>query len=333
MKISVLMSFYNAEPFLAECLQSIIDQTETDWELIAVNNFATDESEATLHGFAERDSRIHVLRNREEGIIQALRMALKNSTGRLITRMDADDIMPPRKFEFMKEALQEHGPGHLVTGLVRYFTHEGEVGGGFLRYADWLNQLTRRSTNFSEIYRECVIPSPAWMCYREDLLAAGAFEPHTYPEDYDLCFRFYRQGLQVLGLSELLHHWRDYPSRTSRTDERYADQLYFHLKVPWFLKLDHDPARPLLLWGAGSKGKTLARHLQEAGATFHWITGNPRKQGKHIYGHLLQPESLLEELEHPQVLIAVTAPEAIKKMEERMKKEGRVKGRDVFYFC
>ena len=333
MKISVLMSFYNAEPFLAECLQSIIEQTETDWELIAVNNFATDESEATLRAFAERDPRIRLFHNREEGIIQALRLALARSSGQLITRMDADDIMPPRKFELMKSALQKHGPGHLVTGLVRYFTHEGEVGGGFLRYADWLNRLTRHSVNFSEIYRECVIPSPAWMCYREDLLAAGAFKPAIYPEDYDLCFRFYRQGLQVVGLPELLHHWRDYPSRTSRTDERYADQLFFHLKTPWFLELDRDTDRPLVLWGAGAKGKALARHLQEAGAEFHWITGNPRKQGKHIYAQLLQPESLLEELTNPQILVAVTAPEAIKNIEEQMEGEGKMKGRDVFYFC
>lgn len=333
MKISILMSFYNAEPFLTPCIQSILNQTESDWELIAVNDFATDQSVQIIRRFAERDSRIKVLENTREGIVPALQLALKHSSGQLITRMDADDLMQPNKLKLMKTVLQQNGPGSVITCLVKYFSHEGPVGGGYLRYAEWLNNLTLKSHNFTEVYRECVIPSPAWMCFRSDLLAADAFHPEVYPEDYDLCFRFYRQKLKVIGLPQILHHWRDYPHRTSRTDARYANPRFFALKVPWFNRLDRDSSRPLVLWGAGPTGKELAQHLTHSGNEFIWITGNPTKHGKNIYGTVVQPESILKSLKNPQILIAISAPKARYEIEETLQISGLKKGKDVFYFC
>lgn len=333
MKISILMSFFNAEPFLTPCIESIIAQSEPYWELIAVNNFATDHSAKTISEFARRDNRIILLENTREGIVPALQMALSHSTGQLITRMDADDLMPPDKLALMKQTLIKSGPKHLVTGLVRYFAHEGKVGGGFLRYAEWLNELTRKNAHFSEVYRECVIPSPAWMCFRQDLLDAQAFQPEVYPEDYDLCFRFYRNQIKVLGIPHLLHHWRDYPTRTSRTDERYANPSFFELKTCWFLKTDYSPARPLVLWGAGPKGKQLAKHLIKSGVPFHWLTGNAAKHGKNIYGTILQSETELDTLKRPQILLAVSSPPDIAEIEDRLLQKGFQKGKDLFPFC
>ena len=93
------MPVKNAQPFLTDCIKSILSQTETDWELVAVNDGSTDNSKAILEQFAQADKRIHVLENNGAGIIAALRLAYSKSQGNLITRMDADDIMPPIKLE------------------------------------------------------------------------------------------------------------------------------------------------------------------------------------------------------------------------------------------
>lgn len=329
-KVSILMPVFNAAPFLEECLDSIRAQTFKDWVLWAVDDFSTDNSAATLAAYAQKDARIRPLSNNDKGIIPALRLAFAKSGGQLITRMDADDKMPPEKLALMYDALEKAGPGHLATGLVQYFSQTG-IRGGYRRYEQWLNQLVYQDRHYPEIYRECVIPSPAWMVYREDLQGCGAFDPDRYPEDYDLVFRFYAQDLTVLSIPELLHYWRDHADRSSRTLEQYANQSYFKLKLPWFLQLDRETDRPLVLWGAGAKGKQVAKMLLEAGEDFHWVCDNEAKIGLDIYGQRMQHYNMTPTLDHPQVLVLVSNPKEQKVIRDQLTGWGLAAGKDYFF--
>lgn len=301
--ISILLPVYNAAPYLEECLQSILAQSHTDWELIAVDDFSSDGSAEVLTAFAARDGRIRVLENQSKGIIPALRLAYAQSRGDHITRMDADDIMPPRKLELMVAACR---PEVVVTGRVAYFRSDGPLGDGYQRYADWLNGLVERQAHWQEIYRECVIPSPAWMMTRETLEGIGAFDSDRYPEDYDLVFRMYGHALEVLALDVLLHHWRDHGQRASRNDPNYSDNRFLDLKLTYFLQNDRADDRPLALWGAGDKGKYLARALQALDVAFSWHTDNPKKIGKDIYDLRLQASSDVPR--DAQCLLLVASP-------------------------
>ena len=95
------MPVRNASKYLDECLQSIINQTEEKWELLAVDDHSSDESLDLLKTYAAKDHRVKVYKNNGKGIIPALRLAFENSLGNLITRMDADDIMLPQKLELL----------------------------------------------------------------------------------------------------------------------------------------------------------------------------------------------------------------------------------------
>ena len=330
--ISVLMPVYNAEPFLRECLDSILAQSEQDWELWAINDFSTDNSREILQQYTQKDSRINVLQNNRKGIIGALRLAYQKANGTLITRMDADDLMPNTKLATLKGLLQKHGKGHVATGKVHYFP-EAIIGDGYRRYQDWLNRINLEGTTYREIYKECVIASPCWMVWRSDLDQCGAFESNQYPEDYDLVFRFYKNQLKVLCANETMHLWRDHGDRASRNDEHYANNSYFKLKVPYFLKLDHEPNRPLVIWGAGKKGKHLARLLSEANQDFHWVCDNPNKIGRTIYNIPVSGLDHLDRIPNAQIIVAVSNPEEQGKMEQLFIKEGQKKGKDYFFFC
>ncbi|HKK75124.1 MAG TPA: glycosyltransferase family 2 protein [Saprospiraceae bacterium] len=307
-KISILMPVYNAAPYLEECLESILSQTFPDWVLWAVDDFSTDNSASILEAFAKKDSRIRPLPNTDKGIIPALRTAFAKSTGQLLTRMDADDKMPVQKLALMQAAMRKAGRGHLATGRVQYFSQKG-IQDGYRRYEQWLNHLVHEDRHYEEIYRECVIPSPAWMVYREDLLRCEAFKPNRYPEDYDLVFRFYQYGLKVIPIPELLHYWRDHRDRSSRTMAQYANQSYFKLKIPWFLTLDREAGRPLVLWGAGNKGKQVAKMLLQTEEDFRWVCDNQAKIGLDIYGLRMQHYQAITQMDDPQVLVLVSNPE------------------------
>jgi len=331
--ISILMPVFNAASFLKACLNSIREQSLKDWELLAVDDHSTDNSAVILTKFAAMDNRIHFLKNKKKGIIPALRLAFEHSGGDFITRMDADDLMPVDKLAHLHTTLLEKGPGHVVTGTVNYFSDTG-LGDGYKKYESWLNGLVLHHTHFKELYRECVLPSPAWLIHRTDLIAAGAFNGNRYPEDYDLCFRFFEQGFKIVGIPETVHLWRDHPDRTSRNDPTYADQNYLDLKLYWFTKLHYDTRRPFAIWGAGKKGKLMARYFLEQSLSFHWITDNSKKQGINIYDQILTaPEALFSKQTNLIIGIAVATPSAREEIENFLHEKNKQEGVDYFWFC
>lgn len=319
-------------PYLSACLDSILQQSETNWELWAIDDHSTDESYRVLQEYALKDKRVQVRTNNGHGIIQALRLAYSCSTGALISRMDADDLMPPKKLTLLKEGLLAKGPGHLSIGLVEYFSVD-ELGNGYINYQNWLNNLSLREKNYSDIYKECVIPSPCWMVFRADLDDCGAFHPDFYPEDYDLCFRFYQKALKVICIPQILHLWRDHASRTSRNDPNYADIHFFELKIKYFLQLDYIKDKSLILWGAGKKGKKLAKLLNDYKVPFHWITDNSRKMGKHIYNTKIESTEIVKYDASQQLIIAIAAPNDLASITQKLENAQLSKSSDYFVFC
>lgn len=330
--ISILIPFKNTETFISDCLESITNQTYTNWELLIVDDNSTDSSYSIVNDFSKRDSRIQLLKNDGSGIIDALKLAFKSSSGSLITRMDSDDLMRPTKLETLANNLIQHGKGHVATGLVSYFSAEG-IKSGYKNYETWLNSLTQKGTNFSEIYKECVIPSPCWMVYREDLIACNAFNPERYPEDYDLAFRFYKKKLKCIPCDIVLHDWRDYSYRTSRTDDHYAENHFIPLKLDYFLELDYISEKTLVVWGAGAKGKFIAKSLIEKDIAFEWICDNPKKIGKDIYGKLLKPFSYLEVIDNAQSIITVANQIEQKEIRDYMNQLNLKPIFDYVFFC
>jgi len=304
--VSILMPMKNAGAFIEECVDSIVSQTFEDWELVVVDDHSTDDSQAILLDYSQKDKRIKVLKNTGKGIIKALELAYGASSGAYVSRMDADDIMTADKLELMLEALESKGKGHIAVGLVEYFSADG-VGNGYRQYAEWLNELTLSASNFSDIYKECSIPSPCWMVHRVDFDACGGFGVEVYPEDYDLAFRFRKMGLKVAAVKKVIHLWRDYPTRTSRTNEHYTDNRFLELKVSHFLAQDYNADLSLVVWGAGHRGKKIARLLAENGLTFEWFCDNPKKIGREIYGTYLQGLSGLFEREQSQVMVSISS--------------------------
>lgn len=314
----------NAAPYIEECLESIANQSYTHYELIIVDDHSTDNSAELVQAFLA-SNRIRLVENTGKGIIPALQQGYRESKGEIITRMDADDVMPLQKLEWMVNKLLIHDEGHVVTGLVKYF-REGEIGLGYRRYAHWLNNITRAKSNFEEIYKECVIPSPCWMMFRNDFEKIGAFNSITYPEDYDLVFRMYKHGMKVMPVRKVCHLWRDHSTRASRNDPNYADNNFLDIKLNYFLELDHQKDKPLMVWGAGKKGKYVAMSLKKRNVAFKWLSENGNKIGKSIYGievHRPNPK----EWSAAQIIVLVANEN------EQLDIRLRIAEADSYYFC
>lgn len=330
--VSIVMAVKDTEPYLRDCLDSILAQTYSNWELIAVNDHSSDATPEILKDYSEKDTRIRYFNSDQPRLIPTLQVAYRQVRGELLNRMDSDDKMPHDKIEVLVNEWQKYGKGYVIAGGTEHFVDEGEVGDGFLKYERWLNRVARENLHYQEIYRECVIPSHCWMVHKDDFDAVGAFDPVVYPEDYDLCFRFYRKGLKVIGIDKILHFWRDRSSRISRTWEEYKDNRYYDLKLRFFFELDRDSNRPLVVWGAGRNGKDLVKRILTYESTASWVCDNENKIGKDIYGIRMQHFDDVPNLDRPQILIAVASPDAKTEIEAKLKDWGKNPIEDYWFF-
>ena len=327
------MAVKDTEPYLPACLDSILAQTFQNWELIAVNDHSTDRTPEILQAYADKDPRIRVFHSNRAKLIPTLKEGYPHCRGQLINRMDSDDKMPDYKLEVLVEEWEKYGKGTIIAGGTEHFVDTGEVGDGFRRYERWLNEVARTSSHYREIYKECVIPSHCWILHKDDLDAVDAFNPEVYPEDYDLCFRFYRQGLKVVGIDRILHFWRDRADRISRTWDCYKDNRYFDLKLRYFYELDRDKNRPLVLWGAGRNGKDMAKLLLNYEGEFYWVCDNERKIGKDIYGIRMQHYDEIQTLDQPQIIIVVSSPEGSAEIRSLLAQWKKKPVDDFWFFC
>ncbi len=331
--VSIIMAVKDTAPYLPECLDSIVNQTYTNWELLAVNDHSSDETPEILKAYSEKDSRIRFLNSDKPRLIPTLQVGYAAAKGDLINRMDSDDRMPLDKIEVLVNEWLKYGKGYVIAGGTEHFVDEGEVGDGFLRYERWLNEVARTGSHYQQIYKECVIPSHCWMMHKEDFDSVEAFDPIIYPEDYDLCFRMYRKGLKVIGIDKVLHHWRDRSNRISRTWEEYKDNRYFEMKLRFFFELDRDSDRPLVLWGAGRNGKDMAKLILKQEDSIHWVCDNENKIGKDIYGIKMAHFKDIQSLENPQIIIVVASPDGKIEIQEQLKVWNKEPVKDYWFFA
>ena len=317
---------------MVTCLESILAQEYPNWELIAANDGSTDRTSEILHDYASRDARIRVIDKEHSSLLPTLRVGYALATGTLIHRMDSDDRMPEYKLRVMVENWMKHGKGTLITGGTQHFVEDGELGDGFRRYDEWLCDVARTNSHLEQIYRECVIPSSCWIMHREDFDRVGAFNSDVFPEDYDLTFRLYKAGINIVGLPMVFHFWRDRGDRISRNWECYKDNRYYALKVERFLDIDFDENRPLVIWGAGKNGKDLVKTFMDSGVNPAWVCDNERKIGKDIYGIRMQHIDELSNFENPQILVAVASPNDQIQIRETLREMSKEPIRDFWFF-
>lgn len=298
--LSIITPYKNAASYLNPCIQSVLNQSFTNWQWILVNDGSTDDSLQIVTEAAKKDQRLLLLENTGTGILPALQMALNYAKGTFITRMDADDIMPTSRLKLMVKALEAASPKTVVTGTVAYIS-EQPISEGYLQYEAWLNKRVEKSDHWKHIYRECVIASPNWMMRTDELLAINGFDSLLYPEDYDLCFRWYAQKFTIKALTQTTLHWREHPSRTSRNSEHYQQPAFFELKLKRFLELDYKANKPLIVMGEGVKAKLTATFLEKQHVPFLQMAN--KKQPEHL-SNMLYPENL-KRYKNAQILIAV----------------------------
>ena len=107
--ISVVLPAYNCASFLPQAIDSILAQTQTDFELLVVYDHSADNTLEIIEQYVAKDSRVHLVYGEQKRLIGALNLGIATARGQFIARMDADDISLPTRFALQLALMQEKG--------------------------------------------------------------------------------------------------------------------------------------------------------------------------------------------------------------------------------
>lgn len=214
MKVTVLMPVYNGAKYLREAIESILNQTFSDFEFLIMNDGSTDESVTIINSY--HDPRICLAHNeRNLGLIHTLNRGMERAGGEYIARMDCDDISLPDRLS-KQVALMERHP-------------EIGVCGTWIQYFMGRDDIIRLPVNHHEIKASlptvCPIAHPTAMLRTSLVKNNGLYYSHDYPhaEDYEMWFRA-AEITHLANIPEILLKYRIHPGQICQTfiDEQLA---------------------------------------------------------------------------------------------------------------
>lgn len=212
--ISVVMSAYNAEQFLADAIESILNQTFRNFEFVIINDGSTDKTADILNKYKDRDSRIVLIDNGTNiGMAKSFNVGIRHSRGRFIARMDADDISAPTRFERQIEMFTSNEVLDVVSSWYSIIDINGE-------YVTQIKGPCQNEEIKRVIYNNMNIP----FCHgsvtmkKESIEKVGLYREefrYPYPEDYDLWLRLYENNSVFYVIPEYLYKYRVSPDSIS----------------------------------------------------------------------------------------------------------------------
>ena len=202
--LSVAMSVFNGERYLAEAIESVLLQSFTDFELIIVNDGSTDNSGPLARTYAAKDARIVLIEQNNQGLPAALNRAFRAARSKLVVRMDADDLMMPDRLERQLCFMNEHP--------------EVSVGCSYALLIDANGRAFAKSKPSVDLQQAWMARNPdavvninhaATIIRKEHLLAVGGYDvSYRFAEDRELWGRLFTCGYSIAVQPEILHKSR-----------------------------------------------------------------------------------------------------------------------------
>ncbi len=185
-KVSVIIRTYNYGRFLGEAIQSALDQTFQDFELVVVDDGSTDDTKQVVSSFT--DQRIKYIYQENRGVSAAYNTGISAASGEYLAFLDADDIWLPRKLEFQLKALESHRQAGVVYSDAYFFNSiTGDITGTFFQT---LQAPPPRGMVLGPYIEEFFAHPSTWMVGKNVFEQVGMFdEEQRTCEDDDMLFR------------------------------------------------------------------------------------------------------------------------------------------------
>ncbi|MBT2289847.1 glycosyltransferase family 2 protein [Paenibacillus albidus] len=231
--VTVLMPVYNGEKYLAEAIESILNQTFADFEFLIINDASKDRTVEIIESY--KDERIRLVHNEQNlRLIATLNKGIGLARGTYLARMDADDISVPQRLE-RQVAFLDANPGIAVCGC--WADMIGENAGHI-----WKFPMTHEEIKARLLFENCI--SHPGVTVRRSILEDPAlrYDPqYTHVEDWEFWSHISMEH-KLHNLQEILLHYRLNDNSVSRL---YEDEQSFNNRkvfIPYLKRLGIEPA-------------------------------------------------------------------------------------------
>ncbi len=240
--VSICLPVYNAESFLPQCLESIEAQTYRPIELIAVDDCSKDNSLKILKEFSAGRPWVKVFQNPQNlGVSPTFNYAVAQSTGKYIARMDADDIMLPKRLKLQVQYLRKHPHTVIIGGQCHIIDKDSLITGKKIF-------PTKHAQILEMLFRTVPMQQPTVMINRE-LLPNDFLYGNQYfspAEDYGLFFSAAKYG-KLANLSQFTLKYREHNTNISLTKPKFTFWRIWRARLDGILHQGYRPSLKSIL--------------------------------------------------------------------------------------
>lgn len=239
--ISIIMPIYNAEKFLKKSINSVLNQTYKNFELILVNDGSIDKSLSICKSYAEKDNRIKILNQKNQGVVFARRNGVKIATGEYIIFVDSDDwvesVFIEKLYSEIQRTQSDIGVCKRSKTLNKFTYIKKDVNGNFNRFyskkaeydKDEIKNIIVKSFFFSGCF-PCELTARIYKRSLFENSGKYAKKIKFYGEDIYLNFELFLKADKVILLDEVLYYYRK-GGGTSNYMKDYFDDIVSGLKI------------------------------------------------------------------------------------------------------
>ena len=232
MKLAVILPAYNAENFIAECLESLLNQTFSDFCILAVNDASTDNTGKVLETYAAKDARLrvyHLPQNQgEPAVMQFIMDMLNYMNVEYVARMDADDICVPHRFEKQIQYLDDH-PEIDILGSNALLFNDGQT--DKMSKVSTLPLLDKDIKAHFSLARDNIInPSSMWRHSSIKALNINYAQTATAP-DFHMWVQCALHKKTFANLAEPLLLYRLHPGQESKKREKISESVQYSMEL------------------------------------------------------------------------------------------------------
>ncbi len=226
--VSVVLPVYNGEMYIAQAVDSILNQTFKDFELIVINDGSTDKTAEILNKYT--DPRLQIITQENKGLVAALNRGIEAARGTYIARQDADDASLPERLQLQSHYLQQHAETVIVGSSMSVMNKQGTI---THKHSVLLHD--------PELRQELLIRSPfahgSVMFKKSAALTAGLYQQNFWPaEDYELWLRLSEHG-KLANLDDYLYIYREHSGGISASNQkRQHDAVELVHKAAWSVR-------------------------------------------------------------------------------------------------
>ena len=231
--ISVIIPVYNTKTFLKECVESVLNQTYRDFELLLIDDGSTDGSDEICDEFEKLDKRVKAFHKENAGVSSARNVGMENANGEFIAFVDSDDFIKPSYLQILYDSIKSSRCDISICGFkevsdirdVRNDTEPEFNGENF--------EIKPQREIISGLFSNVLYMTVWGKLYRSDLLKESLFVSSNNAEDVEFNSRIFLKTEKIAMIPEMLYLWRKNASSLTRsrfsTDQ--ADSLDCYLKA------------------------------------------------------------------------------------------------------